>query len=449
MTSKLGAHAIVLGAGMGGLSAAAVMSRHFGKVTVIEKDTLPDISKARVGTPQCKLVHVLLEGGHRAIDQFLPGFEEKAVAAGAVRTRVGSEIRVELPGIEALPQRDFGIHTLCMTRPLIEHVLRSAVRALSNVTFKPRCRAERITTASDKANIEGVLYNQKGGEQGLLLADFIVDATSRSDLTLKLLDDLGLDRPEDEEVGVDLTYATAIFELPRELDHGWRAIIHRPDPSNGRGGFLFPIEEGRWHVNLAGVHGDSPSADPDEYLAFAKSLRTQTIYEALENAKMVGTIQRFKLKSSSRRHYETLTSFPEGLVPLGDAICRINPAYGQGMSVAAQEAAVLDRMLEKRAASKERLSGLATSYFKKIQDVLETPWNTALMDYVYPATTGNRPANLKAKLEGDKALLSEAVNDPEMHRLWAEVTNLVLPAHALRHPEIVRRLSPAAVRVSV
>ena len=88
-------HAVVIGAGMAGLSAAQAISRHFGKVTIIERDVLPAEAAPRSGTPQAQHAHMLLAGGLKALQSLFPGFENDLAQAGAVKIRTGKDIRFE------------------------------------------------------------------------------------------------------------------------------------------------------------------------------------------------------------------------------------------------------------------------------------------------------------------------------------------------------------------
>src|SRR6266436_6984469 len=89
MTSTfIGKRAIVVGAGMGGLTAARALADHFEQVLVLERDTLPPDAAHRAGTPQSRHVHGLLAGGQRALGELFPGFEQDLASAGAVPLRV-------------------------------------------------------------------------------------------------------------------------------------------------------------------------------------------------------------------------------------------------------------------------------------------------------------------------------------------------------------------------
>ena len=78
MADPARSHAVVIGAGMAGLTAAQAISGHYEKVTVIERDVLPAEAAPRTGTPQAQHAHMLLAGGLQALGSLFPGFENDA-----------------------------------------------------------------------------------------------------------------------------------------------------------------------------------------------------------------------------------------------------------------------------------------------------------------------------------------------------------------------------------
>jgi len=440
MPSSFGKHAIIIGAGMGGLAAAKALSSLFDRVTVLERDALPARAEPRMGTPHCQQVHLLLRGGLETLAEFFPSLETELEKAGAVRISVGADMLVEAPGFDPFPRRELGIDSLTMTRPLIELTVRRFVEQEANIAIRSGCRVTRLLASADQSAVTGVRYDLADGESVELAADLVIDASSRGTLTLELQDRLNLPRPEQIEIGVDLAYATATFRIPRNASHNWRAVLHRPSAATGRGGFVFPIEGHCWHVGLNGVHGEAPSDQLEEFIAFARGLRTPTIHDAIKDAEAVGAIHRFNLPASVRRRFEALRNFPQRLLVIGDAICRFNPAYGQGMTVAAQEARVLKRLLAGRAKERQGLDGLAAAYFEAIQGVLAAPWSVAENDFIYGKTRGSCPRDFQQRMQYSAALQRVAAQDAAVHRLLAEVNHLLKPASALRDPEIVRKV---------
>jgi 2-polyprenyl-6-methoxyphenol hydroxylase-like FAD-dependent oxidoreductase len=175
-------------------------------------------------------------------------------------------------------------------------------------------------------------------------------------------------------------------------------------------------------------------------MAFAKSLRIPTIYNAIRSAKRVGDIAWFGMPSSVRRAFDKLDRFPRGLVPLGDSVCRFPPTQGQGMSVAAQEVHVLASLLDSRRGRADPLGGLAEAFFSEIQPLLEAPWAVAMNDLVYPQTRGERPPDFEEKLQYTRALMRLAAEDAETDRVLSEVRALLRPWSALREPELASRV---------
>jgi 2-polyprenyl-6-methoxyphenol hydroxylase-like FAD-dependent oxidoreductase len=136
MSSFFGRHAIVIGAGMGGLAAAAALADTFRHVTVLERDALPSDALPRPGAPQSSQVHGLLGGGQRALCTLLPGFEQDLLRAGAVPIRFGLEERMEIAGCDRFPRQELGWDAYTLTRPLLELTLRRRVQQLPQVTLR-------------------------------------------------------------------------------------------------------------------------------------------------------------------------------------------------------------------------------------------------------------------------------------------------------------------------
>ena len=70
---KIGDHAVVLGAGMAGLLATRVLADAYERVTVVERDRLPETAENRKGVPQGRHAHLLVPQGTHILDELVPG----------------------------------------------------------------------------------------------------------------------------------------------------------------------------------------------------------------------------------------------------------------------------------------------------------------------------------------------------------------------------------------
>jgi 2-polyprenyl-6-methoxyphenol hydroxylase-like FAD-dependent oxidoreductase len=442
MPAAIADRAIVIGAGMGGLAAAKAVAPYFESVTVLDRDALPDGPEFRAGTPQARHVHGLLAGGSRALEALFPGIGSDFLKAGALTGRVGLAVRYEQPGFDPFPQRDLGFDAFLLSRPLLENLCRRRLREDPNVELRHRSRVTDVAPSPDRGESVSVRCEDEQGKPETLSADLVVDASGRAAPTTSLLEKLGAPGLEVTEIGIDQAYATAVFETPADASRDWVGLAHFGTPPEQKyGGLLVPIEHGRWMVSLGRVHGDALPGEIEGFKSFAKAFRTPTFHDAIKGAKQVGEIARYNMSASVRRHFERLERFPSRLIPLGDSVCRFNPVFGQGMSVAAQEAVVLGRLLDSRRRRAEPLDGLASDYLSQIQALLEAPWATALGDFVFPETRGVRPPDLEKRLRYGAALTRLAAEDLETHRIVMEVRHLIRPPSALREPELAQRVT--------
>ena len=440
-STVIGKQAVVIGAGIAGLTAAGALSDRFDQVVVLERDALPSEPAHRAGTPQARHVHALLLSGQRALSELFPGFEQDLARAGAVPLRAGLDVRVERPGYDPFPQRDLGWFGYAASRPTIERAVRRRVESRGSTTLYQRCRVQEVLATPNGDEVTGVRYENGDGASETIAADLVVDASGRGALTLALLQSIGRPLPEETTIGIDLGYATCVFAIPDDASTDWKGVMtFGQAPQNSRGGLMLPLEGNRWMTTIGGRHGDGPPGDAEGFLTYAKALRTPTIYNAISRAKRLDGVARYGFPQSVRRHFERLDVFPRGLLPIGDAICRFNPVYGQGMSVAALEACLLLRLLERLGEDSNPIAGLGPAFFAEVQTLIETPWSVAILDFVFPDTRGQRPADFETTLKFGIALTRLAAEDPAVHKLTIEVQHLLKPRSVYRDPTLVQRV---------
>jgi 2-polyprenyl-6-methoxyphenol hydroxylase-like FAD-dependent oxidoreductase len=438
MNSKPRGHAVVIGASMAGLLTANVLRDHFADVTVLERDRLPDEATLRKGTPQARHLHSYWLGGLQAVERMLPGYTADLAAAGAVPVRQPTDVRwLAPPGwIRRFPPTT---RMLFASRPLLEWALRRRVATTPGIRVLDGHEVEGLRVGGS-GDVDGVMAAIRGGDRFSLSADLVVDASGQGSKLPQWLKALGCRQPAESIIDGHMGYATRYFTIPPG-SRDWKGIYIQPaPPAHCRGGVMFPVEGNRWLVTLVGGGGDYPPTDEAGFLAFARSLRSDALYDAFSGAEPISPIWGYRRTANHRRHYERLRGMPGRLLVLGDSLCSFNPVYGQGMTVAARQAERLSELLCSRppgdlARVTHRLQGAMAS-------VAEGAWMVSTgEDLRYPSAEGAR-VTAKTRITHrymDRVLAAVAV-DPVVNTAFLRVLNMIDPPQALFRPRTMSRV---------
>ncbi|MFW6090575.1 MAG: FAD-dependent oxidoreductase [Actinomycetota bacterium] len=426
-----GGHAVVIGASIAGLLAARVLADAFERVTVVDRDPLPTDGDARRGVPQGRHIHVLLVAGQTIMETLVPGFTDELVASGALKIDFSRDVWVHAAGGFLAPGTG-EMPLYYASRPLIERTLRSCVARHDRVTVEPGHQVADLAVTGDRA-IEGVVVRHDGSERKLP-AELVVDTTGRGSRTGTWLQQLGYAVPTREQIHVDLVYRTCRIHRP---SHDRRAMLILPAAPRARGAAVAPIENDRWIVTLFGMHGDHPPGNVDELREFAAGLPTAVVRELLDEYELeTPDIAHYRFPAYTRRRYEQLEDHPAGLLSLGDAVANFNPIYGQGMSVAAQEALALHHTLAERG-----LADLGGRFYSRVDKIVENAWSVATGgDFQFPQTSGAKPRGTDLLNRYVTRLHRKAHTDSMLADAFARVAALEKPPTSLLHPSIAWRV---------
>ncbi|MEU9124404.1 NAD(P)-binding protein [Streptomyces sp. NPDC048506] len=425
--------AVVVGAGMAGLAAARVLADGFEVVTVIERDTLPSASAPRAGAPQGHHVHGLLALGAEVFEGYFPGLRSELEQAGAPVWDWGEGLCAVLPN-GTPPPTPMGMPIQTFSRPLLEQVLRQRVTALEPVTLRDGLTVTGLRTAMP-GKVTGVRVKDGDGEDEIA-ADLVVDASGRSSHLPQWLAALGLPSPRTTTVDAQVGYASRTYSYPEgQAPPSWMGLLQPlRAPDFHKGCYAIQIENKALHVTLHGANGTQLPHSDDDFLSFAKTLRGP-VADTIASLTPTSAVRRYARTVNRKIAYHRLARWPDGLIALGDSVCTFNPAYGQGMTVAALEARLLEQMLGNRHA-RTPLDGQA--FQKRLARLTASSW---LM-----ATTPDRawqqsqPWPVKAGNWFMNRLIDTVPHDPQLYTAFSGLFHMTAGPLTLADPRLLSRV---------
>lgn len=403
----------MLGGGIGGILAAAALYRAGFRPLVLEQDDLSATALVRRGTPQAGQLHNLLTRAQVHLEELLPGYRDALLRAGGVEAVVSQQTHVRELGI-AMPERDLHLRLWSAPRSVLEQVARSLLPPDCEV--RDRTRVTGIDVADGRVTAVRV---ERNGRAEVLPAEWVVDAMG----TLSRAAEWTGSTPPIETNPVRQWYCTAVVERPPEW-HGrpdfWLIF---PDHPATRGALVSPWGRDRWYVSLSGVTGDPVPRAPEDLIAFSEALPDPQVGDLLRSARVVVPPKVFGKPTAVWRHYEQQPMPVTGLLPLGDAVGSLNPLFGQGVSVAAWQAAGLEAAVRSSASTGE----LTRRHLDQMAAACGAAW--ALMNVYAPPEGSDLP-----RLDDDEwqTLAGRVREDVSAHRRYVGMWHLLEPTSVLR-----------------
>lgn len=434
--------AIVVGASMAGMMAARVLTEHYRRVVLIERDAAVERIEARKGLPAARHVHALLPSGLAVLTRRFPGLLSALRPHRVVESDLGLlNCWYAHGGLKQ--QTAIGVDAVTMSRPLLDHAILQELRKEARLELRTGLRVTDYVLSEDPRRVVGVKVQADDHEAPTTLAaELVVDCTGRGSRLPALLQRWGYAAPRESAIKVRITYKSRRYRqrgpspVPRQI------YIHSPAaPHEKVGTMLMPIEGDDWMLTLAGWHGQDPLPDEGALAARLAALPLPEPQALIASAEPLSDFAEYKFDHSLRRHYEELRRLPRGILALGDAVASVNPVYGQGMSLSCLQADALDAVLAEGGDEE-----LARRFYARIAPTIDACWRAATVeDFRYRETQGDRPPLVGLLNAYLSAVHKASQSDPYVYSEFLQVAGLLKPADALLSAKVVTRSLGAAL----
>ncbi|ULT59625.1 FAD-dependent monooxygenase [Neobacillus drentensis] len=434
-----GEKAVIIGGGISGKLTARVLSDFFQKVIILERDSKPNGPFPRKGAPQGEHIHALLFSGANGLEELFPGITEKFNASGAVKINSTQDIAWFHHGVWKL-RYEGDYTTILQTRPHLEWHIEQYIKSIPNVTIQYSQNVQNFLYTEEENRITGVQISNGDDSIKTINAYLIVDASGVNSLSSRWLNKREVHIPEDT-VKIDLSYFTKTIQLPDNGNRDWSIKLVYPNPPFEKiGGGISKVEGNRYLVTFMGYHNEINEKEvlknDDSFVEIAKKLPKMDIYHELRDATVLSSTSTFRVPKITWRRFDKVNKFPSGLLTIGDTICRIDPFFGQGMSIAVLEALALKKLLAKEQLTNQKM---IETFHQQAMKIISPIWNMVLTeDFRYPDTIGRRPAGLSIQQWYAKKIFHLSSENKTIYNSFIKVMHLLRPTATLMHPRILK-----------
>src|SRR5262249_11110624 len=135
-------------------------------------------------------------------------------------------------------------------------------------------------------------------------------------------------------------YSSQLLRIGHGCMAGRMVFVNQGNSAPGL--LLLAYEDRTWMLVVARhIQCGSPPATFTESLAAAEQILPATIMAGLRDATPIANIAISRSTAALWRRCDQMARLPAGLLMLGDALCHLNPIYGQGMTMAARQSLAL------------------------------------------------------------------------------------------------------------
>jgi 2-polyprenyl-6-methoxyphenol hydroxylase-like FAD-dependent oxidoreductase len=459
----------VLGGGVVGLAAARLLTRHFARVVVLERDRRPPTRTAedaftgweRPGVPQFRHSHAFLARLRVMLLAHLPDVLDRLRAAGVRELAINT---IAPPGF-TLPPRpdDEDVVLLACRRSTFEWALRASVVERDDIELREGVSVKGLTAeARNGARPEVTGVRLEDGE--VIPAGLVVDATGRRSRAPQWLAALGADPPRESSFETGIFYYTRFYRVRRGRaprgtaglaagDLGWLKLA------------IFPGDKDTFSITVGAPVADprlKELSDPERFERFLGAFPAIAPWRAKGTSVPIAGAQTpvlvmGQLRNRVRRFVDGVGPLAPGFVAIGDAAYHSNPIYGRGAPSGLVQAALLDEALERH---RDDVRALAGHLDRRSEAEVRPFWDAAVAGdrRMLGAQSAPQLTNPRAWLAWaaelavgwfiNRGLVPATRVDPVVFRGLMRVFNMLDPPEALvLDPELVLRTLPVLARV--